>query len=106
MSDAVGDFVSWALLDAPVGGSDDAPHVGLADTMLHTLRTAYPGMTEVDVLDMDLRKVWGAFRCIRRERDPKAILFNPLSDPVKSRFLASIQPRPAPQKSVRKSRKK
>ena len=90
MTIAVESFVSRFLLDAPQGGGNSAPTVSLADSMVHLLRASYPGTTEDQVLDMDLRKVWGSYRCIQRERDPKVVLFNKLSDGVKSRWLASI----------------
>lgn len=105
LAKACGEFVGEALMDAPKGGGGSAPVVSLGASMVHCLRTAYPGMGRDEVLDADLREVWQAYRLIRRDRDPTAILFNPLSDPIAGEYQRKLNAKPPMVKPMKKGRK-
>ena len=95
MAAEIGAYLDEFLMDAPKGGGSGAPAIGLATSMVHRLRSAYSDVSRDDVLDMDLRELFGYVRCIQRDMDPQAVLFNTLSDPAKSRFARELMERQA-----------
>ena len=91
LSEAVGQFIAEALMDAPTGGkSSTAPVVGLSASIVHRMCSTYQGMSIENVRDMPCAVLWQFLRCIQRDNDPQTAFFNALSDRVKGNYLRDL----------------
>lgn len=86
----IADYVAAAFADAPGNsGKNEVAYVAWPAHLVHLFASEY-GWDEKKVLGLPFRRAWQYWRCIAREHDPKRILFNPLSDRVKSDWLNSV----------------
>lgn len=86
------ELVEVTFMDAPQGdsGSGSGPSfVSWVASIVDALGSEY-GWKHFEVLDMPLRQVFQLLRAIRRRHDPKAILFNALSDKARLDWLESL----------------
>jgi hypothetical protein len=90
----VREFVADTFMDAPGGGEggNAASYFSVGAAAVHRLCSKYGGidpnpMNYPSAVDMPLKAAFQLFKCLKREENPKAILFNGLSDKIKSRWI-------------------
>ena len=86
------EFVEKTFLDAPQsdGKASGTPsYYSWITSLVDTLASEY-GWTPFEVLELPLRQVFQLVRAIRKRRDPKAALFNPLSDKARCDWLKAL----------------
>jgi len=87
------DFVQETFMDAPGGGeSNEASYYSIGAALTHRLCAAYAGlnpnpMVYPGALDVPLKAGFQLIKCLKRDENPKAILFNGLSDKAKARWI-------------------
>ena len=88
------ELVEVTFMDSPQGdGSTSGPSfVSWVASIVDALGSEYGWMPR-DIIDMPLRQVFQLLRAIRRRHDPKAMLFNTMSDRARLAWLESLQPK-------------
>ena len=77
------ELVEVTFMDAPQGGPTDTgpAYVSWVASIVDALGSEY-GWKPFEIIDMPLRQIFQLLRSIRRRHDPKAMLFNTLSDQI------------------------
>jgi len=95
---AIREFVDESFLDAPGGGDGSAAsYYSIGAALTHRLCAHYAGldpnpMNYPAAVDIPLKAGFQLIKCLRREENPKAILFNGFSDRAKGRWLNTLNP--------------
>lgn len=90
------DLVEVTFMDAPQGDGPrgEASFVSWVAGIVDAFGSEY-GWKPLEVLDMPLRQVFQLLRAMRRRHDPKAIMFNTLSDRARLSWVKSLQTKAA-----------
>ena len=86
------ELVEVTFMDAPQGDGGNAggpSFVSWVASIVDALGSEY-GWKPFEVIDMPLRQIFQLLRAIRRRHDPKAMLFNTLSDRARLAWLESL----------------
>ena len=89
------DFISENFMDAPGGGDNSGPsYYSVGASVINRLCSKYGGLNPnpmifPSAIDMPLKSAWQLLKCLKRDENPKAILFNGLSDKVRARWIDS-----------------
>lgn len=85
------ELVGTTFMDAPQGGNrNEASFVSWVASIVDAMGSEY-GWRPFEVMDLPLRQVFQLLRSIRRRHDPKATMFNPLSDRAKLDWMESLK---------------
>ena len=90
-------YVEQTFLDAPQGAKrdDGSPdYFSWLSSIVDALGSEY-GWKPFEIMEMPLRQVFQLLRVIRRRHDPKAVLFNNLSDRAKLDWVQSMKKKAA-----------
>ena len=87
---AINTFIESALMDAPGGGGKSGESFySMAAGLIDWLASNY-GWSEAAILDCPLKRLFQYMNASINRKNPKAILFNPLSGKVRRDWLQSI----------------
>lgn len=65
-------YVDRMFADVPASCGKSEPNTSLVASWCHTILSTYASMTERDVFNMSLPKLWQYLRCIKQDRNPGA----------------------------------
>jgi hypothetical protein len=84
------EYLKTTFMDSPAtGGKESVPTASVAATLIDIFAAEY-GWTRDEILDAPLVQLYQLLRERARTLNPKAILFNRLSDKVRGDYLAPI----------------
>ena len=99
--DGIRDFVNEAFMDAPGGGeSSNVSYFSIGAALTHRLCEHYSGldpnpMNYPSAADMPLKAGFQLLKCLKKSERPDAIMFNGLSDQIKTRWINAQNPSPS-----------
>lgn len=87
LTKAIQEYVSEALMDMPGGGGrGGVSYYSFAVAVVDLLASEY-GWSEAEIMNAPMKRTLQYFNAIRKRKNPNSILFNPLSDGVRSKWL-------------------